>query len=73
MQKPFNADFYVTAATVIPVFYLALTLQGSTYRDLMTRWRKNQMENPGAAATALDYTGRDLRARRADRDLECRS
>jgi hypothetical protein len=33
----FNANFYVAAATVIPVLYLALTLQGPTVRRLMER------------------------------------
>jgi hypothetical protein len=33
----FNADFYVTAATVIPILYLALTLQGQTYEQILTR------------------------------------
>ena len=28
--QPFNADFFVAAITVIPVLYLALTLQGPT-------------------------------------------
>lgn len=39
MKSTFNSDFYVTAATVIPVLYLALTLQGSAIRDLMAQWR----------------------------------
>lgn len=33
----FNANFYITAATIIPVLYLALTLQGTTVRRLMER------------------------------------
>jgi ABC-type Fe3+ transport system permease subunit len=33
----FNADFYVTAATIIPIFLLALTLQGRTIEDLLSR------------------------------------
>lgn len=41
----FNANFYLTAATVIPVLYLALTLQGNTYNNLMTRWRKINKES----------------------------
>lgn len=45
-MRGFNADLYVAAATVIPVLYLALTLQGSTYHDLMTRWRKTNKESP---------------------------
>jgi hypothetical protein len=36
-MKDFNADFYVTAATVIPVLYLALAVQGSTF-DAMSKW-----------------------------------
>jgi hypothetical protein len=31
----FNADFYVTVATVIPLLYVTLALQGSTYRALI--------------------------------------
>lgn len=33
----FNADFYITAATVIPLLYLALTLQGQTYERIISR------------------------------------
>lgn len=40
----FNSDFYVTGATVIPVLYLALTLQGNSIRDLMTRWQSVNKE-----------------------------
>jgi len=36
-MKDFNADFFVTAATVIPVLYLALAVQGSTF-DAMSKW-----------------------------------
>jgi hypothetical protein len=31
----FNADFYMTAATVIPVLFLAIAVQGSTYTDIL--------------------------------------
>jgi hypothetical protein len=38
MKDPsFNSDFYVTAATVIPVLYLALAVQGPAL-DEMIRW-----------------------------------
>jgi hypothetical protein len=37
MHDSFNADFYVTAATVIPILFLALTLQGPTYDGLISR------------------------------------
>jgi len=42
----FDASYYETAATVIPVFFLALTLQGRTYEDLMTRWRSSATQTP---------------------------
>src|SRR5262249_41589058 len=41
MKDSFNSDFYITAATVIPVLYLALTLQGSTLEELFRNWRRN--------------------------------
>ena len=31
----FNADFYSVAATVIPVLFLAIAVQGTTYQDLI--------------------------------------
>jgi hypothetical protein len=40
MKDPFNSDFYVTVATIIPVLYLALTLQGSTLEQLLRHWKK---------------------------------
>lgn len=36
-KDTFNADFYITAATVIPLLYLALTLQGRTYDRMLSR------------------------------------
>jgi hypothetical protein len=33
-KDTFNADFYVAAATVIPILYLALTLQGQTFERI---------------------------------------
>ncbi len=41
MKDSFNVDFYVASATVIPVLYLALTLQGSTLEDLFKQVREN--------------------------------
>ena len=40
MQATFNSDFFVTAATIIPVLYLALTLQGSTFDQILIWWGK---------------------------------
>ena len=42
----FNADFYVTLATVIPVLYLALTLQGTTFEKVMIYWRSSNKKAP---------------------------
>jgi len=61
-MRAFNADFYVTTATVIPVLYLALTLQGRTYHDVVTRWRKVNKDAPftfwpQAKVIALAITG----------------
>jgi hypothetical protein len=39
-KDTFNSDFYVVAATIIPLLYLALTLQGQTYERLINRARK---------------------------------
>lgn len=35
----FNVDFYLMAATVIPVVFLALTLQNQSYERIFVRWR----------------------------------
>ncbi len=35
----FNADFYVVAATVIPLLYITLTLQGTTYESFLKRMK----------------------------------
>ncbi len=37
MTKNFPSDFYVTCATIIPVLYLALVIQGGTYEILMKK------------------------------------
>jgi hypothetical protein len=42
----FNADFYVTTATVIPVLYLSLTLQGTTFERIMSYWRSSNKKAP---------------------------
>jgi hypothetical protein len=43
-KDAFNADFFVAAATVIPVLFLALTLQGNTYEEILTYWQKKVKE-----------------------------
>lgn len=40
-RDTFNADFYIVAATVIPVLFLAVTLQGPTYERILNSWRVN--------------------------------
>jgi hypothetical protein len=49
----FNADFYVVAATVIPILFLALTLQGPFYKELrewvdrsFLRFRPGEAQGP---------------------------
>jgi hypothetical protein len=37
----FNADFYITAATIIPILYLALTLQGQSFERLAEAHKRN--------------------------------
>ena len=45
LKSTFNSDFYVVVATIIPVLYLALTLQGSSL-DVMSGWLgKFSLEN----------------------------
>lgn len=39
---PFSSDFYVTTATVIPVIFLALVLEGGLWE-----WVSNQIKAPG--------------------------
>jgi len=34
--RPFNADFFTVAATVIPVLFLAIAVQGATLDDIRT-------------------------------------
>ena len=37
MKDSFNSDFYITAATVIPLFYITLFLQGNLVQGLAKR------------------------------------
>jgi len=40
MTEKFNADFYVTCATVIPVLFLAAAVQGQAFAFLLQRARR---------------------------------
>src|SRR5690242_1748039 len=37
MTERFNADFYVTCATVIPVLFVSLTVQAQSYESVLRR------------------------------------
>jgi hypothetical protein len=54
VSKVFPTDFYVTCATVIPVFYLALVVQGGTYGSMLKAARQ--------AAKTLPQRSRDYAA-----------
>jgi hypothetical protein len=41
MNNSFNSNYYITAAAITPVLYLALTLQGSTLEELLKLWKAN--------------------------------
>lgn len=58
MAKTFPADFYVTCATVIPVLFLALVVQGGTYESMLrtaleAAHRQPMRSRDGAVATLL--------------------
>jgi hypothetical protein len=66
----FNLDFYAMAATVIPVFFLALTLQGRLF-DETERLMKKHSEAAQAAVDRLDHAVHwesDTRTRQAKED-----
>jgi hypothetical protein len=46
VTKHFNADFYITCATVIPVLYLALAVQGGTYEAMLKAALAGQRRKP---------------------------
>lgn len=42
VAKNFSPDFYVTCATVIPVFFLAVAVQGRAYESVLRAiWRRS--------------------------------
>ena len=47
MAKHFNADFYITCATVIPVLFLGLVVQGGTYEDMLRAALEAAHRQPG--------------------------
>jgi hypothetical protein len=46
MSKNFPSDFYVACATVIPVLFLALIVQGGTYESLLQAARRAAQQLP---------------------------
>jgi hypothetical protein len=50
MAKNPDTDFYVTCATVIPVLFLALALQGRPYDSLIrANWKAARTSSTGKA------------------------
>lgn len=62
MRSDFNSDFYVAAATVIPVLYLALGVQGSLLTGVITRLNKSlrvmSRQRPDTPLRQLGLVGR---------------
>jgi hypothetical protein len=50
---PFNANFYIVAATIIPVLFLALVVQTPAYLDLLRAAASIVGEDPGRAEPPL--------------------
>jgi hypothetical protein len=50
MKDAFNPDFFVATATIIPVLFLAIAVQGSMFKDLLTVFSLAVRENFGPAA-----------------------
>jgi hypothetical protein len=59
VAEPFNSDFYVTCATVIPVLFLAFAVQGRSYEDLLRlALEQDQARKPGGRLRrAVRYVG----------------
>jgi hypothetical protein len=57
-QQPFNGLFYATAATLIPVLFLALAVQGNTFERLLdVALRGSQSIHPGMPARSAQIAG----------------
>jgi hypothetical protein len=73
MKPSFNADLYAVAATVIPVLFLALAVQGSTF-DAMLRWLNGAVvRKEGRLARLIESHTRLLWIRRIPRRLGVRA
>ena len=56
MRHAFDSAYYATAATIIPVLYVALTLQGSTFEESLRRYRESV--NSGVQSVRSDIRSR---------------
>jgi hypothetical protein len=61
VKDPFNADFYSVIATVIPVLYLAIAVQGSTFSTLLNWLRALVIRTQGRI---VELTERRVKLRR---------
>jgi hypothetical protein len=50
MPHPFDSVYYATAATTIPILYVALTFQGSTFEDSLRRY--SESADPGVQSVS---------------------
>jgi hypothetical protein len=55
VAKHFNADFYITCATVIPVLFIALVVQGGTYEDMLRTALEAAHRRPGRSRDAAAH------------------
>ena len=66
MAKDFNADFYITCATVIPVLFLAVAVQGQAYETVLlktlitARTRRDDGKTHQAEATIASFLLRQV-------------
>jgi hypothetical protein len=73
VYKSFNSDFYVVCATVIPVLFLALAVQGDSYQALLDASLKAAITKAKAKAKAGDGWRGHLRTRVWSRFLQVTS
>jgi hypothetical protein len=60
VPQPFNGAFYSTIATIVPVMYLALAVQGRVFTDLLAAFTANAdrlSKDPRSQAPGFPGTG----------------
>lgn len=57
VAKNFNADFYVTCATVIPVLFIAVTVQGQAYEAVLREALKTRKAGAVVESRLLQQIG----------------